>query len=316
METSIKASILVTLFGAVVGGVISFGPWILDRITAPKAEIEYRVLEGPPIPLQGEFKKTYVLNVRNTGSKEINSVVCVIRLNRGKIDEASHSETMGVKISEKRNGPEYVIEAQNLNPSETINLAVLYTVLSSDITPEVAVRGIGAVVKKAPEPNRNEQNVSILTVMIGVLAAAIIPIWFIRIRSVLGIGLAGGKSYDSGNRSENLQYIFGRLGLLDWFIAHARANDRISYRGVADNIAAQIDSVDADKRRTFLKAIKAILVIGNINENSRQVVKRAIRIIEKDKYSDDEIKMIESMMVKGDPIKLRDNIDQVLSKLS
>src|SRR5438128_7955278 len=79
--------------------------------TLEEAALTYSVSGSPVLPGAGVAKQIYVIEVRNTGKKEVANALAEVKLNVGKIEESASEASPGPKLKEERKDASFSVSA-------------------------------------------------------------------------------------------------------------------------------------------------------------------------------------------------------------
>ena len=88
--------------------------------TTKAPALSYSVVESPILPIQNKYKQIYVIEVHNTGKKEVLNVASIVEITKGEIEEAAYEAPRGLKLTEKKSPSSYFVEIPFLNPEENL----------------------------------------------------------------------------------------------------------------------------------------------------------------------------------------------------
>lgn len=280
---------VITCIFTIVAGLATY------YFTTRSPNLVFSVSEGPVLPILGEYKQIHVLEVRNTGRREVLDVLAQVSI-LGRIDESSFQGSAGLKPVERKQPTTYEVEVPMLNPGEYFGLAIMVTVPTVSAKPLIAVRGVGvAGVQQDPGVPENKKDEILPTVLVGALAA--VSGIFISISPLLrrflrtpGGGFLQEAFFSSGDlgpfdRNEMVALILARCGLPRLGRMIRFAPSEVSFRGTSDLLFSEAISRPGADRKPYIKALKCMLLIGWMNEASRSVVEYSIRALEGESHN-------------------------------
>lgn len=254
-KTAVITAVLTGVF-TVLAGVITY--WF----TTKEPAISYSVIAGPAIAGAGSTKRIYVVEVRNSGSKEVAQTLVQLALKSGELTEVASEATPGVKLTEEKTARQIDIHADMLNPGDTLKVSLLMSLVPPESEPKVTVRAPG--IQAVADSDKRDGPFSLskpsgLIVLLAPALAAVMSSFLLLSRSALGrkLGLKGiGPGID---KSELIAYICGVCGLTDE-AGHLRfAGSEISYRGAADYLRHQA------MRATYVERENTRLLFGQFS---------------------------------------------------
>jgi len=133
------------IVSALLGIVVSvLGSVILGRLQAREPHLVYWSTEALPFSGQNGNVSIYQVSVSNDGKKEISDVGCVIRVLGAKVDQYKVTANPLLNASTSISNDSVNIQIPNLNPSESVQIALLVTSsMTLPVRPEILARGKG-----------------------------------------------------------------------------------------------------------------------------------------------------------------------------
>lgn len=135
-KTAVITAVLTGVF-TVLAGVATY--WF----TTKEPALSYSVIAGPAVSGAGGTKRIYVVEVRNSGSKEVAQTLVQLALKTGELTEVAAEATPGVKMTEEKTARQIDIRADMLNPGDTVKLSLLMSLVPPETEPIVTVRAPG-----------------------------------------------------------------------------------------------------------------------------------------------------------------------------
>ncbi len=133
--------IISALLGIVVSVIVAL---ILGRLQAREPHLVYWSTEALPFSGQNGNVSIYQISVSNDGKQEISDVACVIRVPGAKVDQYKVMANPLLNASTSISNDSVNIQIPNLNPSESVQIALLVTSsLTLPLHPEILARGKG-----------------------------------------------------------------------------------------------------------------------------------------------------------------------------
>ena len=312
IKTAVITAVLTGVF-TVLAGIATY--WF----TTKEPSLSYSVIAGPAVPGAGGTKRIYVVEARNSGSKEIAQTLVQIALKSGELTEVAAEATPGVKLTEEKTARQIDLRADMLNPGDTVKLSLLMSLVSPEAEPKVTVRAPG--VQAVSDSSKSNGPFSLLKPS-GLLSlfvpafAAVMSTFLLLSRSVLGRKLGLGGAGSGIDQSEMVAYICGACGLAHE-AEHLRfGGSRVSYRGAADYLRHRaMNASDGDKVR-YETALRAILLVTSIAGPSLESVRWAIDSVAQSKITDTDFKAFRKRAVSegADPARWRALVDAHVSE--
>ncbi|MBI6636182.1 hypothetical protein YA0871_26385 [Pseudomonas paralactis] len=258
--------------------------WITNK--AP--EMVYTLAGGPSFSTPEGVKRIFVLEINNSGTKEIKNTYVQLALPNGEFSEVAADATAGVKITEAKSKSTFELRADLLNPNDTIKLSFLTAQQTDKSEPKITVRAPGLNATDASEKSKTSTSSYLFGIftLIAVLAQLL--------SSFVTTKYKKNKSENSGARlkSDELSaYIFGASGLRSEI-----SNIKTSFRGVADLLGALGRESEKYKIQA-LAALKAHLLIKHVHVASLAVFRYNISLLSEKPISDTEFNELRSKAI-------------------
>lgn len=255
--------------------------WLTNK--AP--EMSYTLAGGPSFSTPEGVKRIFVLEINNSGSKEIKNTYVRLALPNGEFSEVAADATAGVVLTETKSKSTFELRADILNPSDTIKLSFLTAQQTDKTEPQITVRAPGLNATDASGKSKGSTSSYLFWAFTAIAVVAQLLSSFVTGK------YKSNKSKNSGSRLKNNElsaYIFGVCGLQSEI-----SNISTSFRGVADLLGAL--SRRSEKYRVqALVALKAHFLVKHIHEASLAVFRYNIALLSDSPISDDEYNEIRS----------------------
>ena len=310
MKQTIIAAIITGLF-TIAAGVGTY--WFTQKEPA----LTYSVVGSPILPGTGDAKQIYVIEVRNTGRREVSNALAEVGLRSAKIEESASESSPGLKLKEEKRDSSFSVNADTINPGEYMKLSLLLSSKSGEFSPSVIVRAPG-VNASLLDPGKKSESVEKLPILLSALAATFSvligasPI----VRRILGFSpMSIRMAAASLDQNEVSSYICARAGLDEESRLFRFSLSDCSYRGAADFLMFQGLKSEESVRPKYIAALKAFLLNERMSDVSIASIKRAIRILSSEPFEEASLtKLTSSAIGEGDdPAELRNRIDSFLA---
>src|SRR5216683_5529564 len=131
------------IISALLGIVVSvLGAVILGKLQAREPHLMYWSTEALPFSGQNGNVSIYQISVSNDGKQEISDVACAIRVQGAKLDQYKVTASPLLNASTSISNDSVNIQIPNLNPSESVQIALLVTSSTTPPQhPEILARG-------------------------------------------------------------------------------------------------------------------------------------------------------------------------------
>lgn len=310
-KTAVVTAVLTGVF-TVLAGLATY--WI----TSKDPELSYTVAGGPSLPVNSGTKRIFVVEVRNSGKKEIPQVFLQISVPDGELSEVASEVSAGVKLVEDKNAKRTEARADLLNPNDVVKVSFLASLPSTSSEPTVAVRAPGVIaINKSTKAESlfSKDNPQTLLVLLTTAMTAVLSSLFLLTRSRLGRAVGLGLGNASLNQSELCAYICDTLGLHDDAHELRLAGDAVSYRGAADYLLSRARRQPLELQPKYDLALQALLIRKSLPEPTVTVLRHSIGALLGRELSDAEYKKLQELAVDEEdhPLQWRKTIQSLVS---
>ena len=304
--TNLKKTVLYAIIPAVIAGLFSFAPKLYDLITVEKAELTYNITDGPALEDGNNFKKIYSITILNNGKKTLSNIQAEL-LTDGKIEKIQIQDSSGLKPSITETSKSLSIAILKLHPKENLGISAMLQVPNSSNTIEFNLRSDEIVGSANISPEEEEKR-SKKTDMLGAILASV-SVFLMVILVFSGKSSFLKRLSRHGDREDNLYYIALRLNIYELKEEIYKSNNKLTYMRASDFLM-QIGKEQENNKDKCIRALKCLLLIGNIASWSKLIIKRNLK--ELDNTIDDKtIAEIEKVSKKiSGIIDMRDEIDK------
>lgn len=292
--------------------------------TTKEPALTYTVTGGPVLASALGTKRIFVVDVRNSGKKEIAQTLIQLALKGGELGEISAEATAGVRLTEEKKLQQVDIQADLLNPGDSVKVAFLASLPSPDLEPRVTVRAPG--VQGISETKSRDEFLSLngskgtLLLLLPPIAAVLISVLLASFaKTRVGARVIGKIIIPSSsiNQSEISAYVCGACGLIDEASALRFGGGKITYRGAADYLRHRaLASQSSQHRKKFETALRAFLLSDTISFVSADSIRWAVSALATSPMSDIEFDELRRNAVHEgkDPALWRERIDAFVEK--
>lgn len=248
-------------------------------ITNKSPEMVYTLAGGPSFSTPEGVKRIFVLEVNNSGSKEIKNAYIQLALQNGEFSEVAADASAGVKITETKAKSTFELHADLLNPSDTIKLSFLTAQQNENSEPKITVRAPGLNATDASGKSKTSTSSYLFGIFTLIAVSAQLLSSFVTTK------YKKNKSENSGTRLKNDElsaYIFCTCGLQSEI-----SNIRTSFRGVADILGA-LGLKNEKYKIQAIAALKAHILIKHMHKASLAVFRYNISRLSEKPISDVE----------------------------
>lgn len=266
-KTAIITAVLTGVF-TIVAGIATY--WF----TTKEPELSYSVIGGPALSNALGSKRIFVVEVRNTGRKEVTQTFVQISVKNGELSELTSEASVGVKLVQEKTPQVAELKADLMNPDDALKVSFLASMQSAGSEPTVVVRapGVSAVAAQSTLDSRlSLDSAKTLPFVIVPALAAVLSTFLFSSRSRLVQRIAPSSS--GLHQSELSAYICGACGLFTEADQIRFGGSEISYRGVADFLHRRAKQAPNVERNRYVTAIRALLLVSRIAESSRKTIR-------------------------------------------
>jgi hypothetical protein len=308
MSDSIKSAII----GAVLAAMLSIlTGLVIYWLTTNKAELNYSIAKGPDISAATGRKQIYVIEVSNSGSKEVSDVMLQVSIKNGEFSETRTEVSPGIALKENKTPGKVELRADLLNPTDTVKLAFLAS-LSSGEEPIVTVRAPGV---KAISSSKNGSDkpeffdpLRLLAVIAPTLAAVLGT--FLAIARVGLFGRVMGSTRPL-NQSEISAYIFECFGIREEANLIRQAGSSASFRGIGDILRGRARGQGVEVVAKYEKCLRALIIFSGATKSSLSVIRHSLDSISSNNLTEEEYSQLlrDRVRESDDPVAWRKKVD-------
>ena len=306
-KTAIITAVITGLF-TVIAGVTTY------LITTKEPELAYSVVGGPTLSSANGSKRIFVVEVRNSGRKEIAQTLVQLSLQSGELSEVASEASPGVKLIEEKGQRQVEIHADMLNPGDLVKVSFLTSLLPANAEPKIVVRAPG--VQATAESQKRDDFFgkgkstglfALLASALGAVTSSFLIVSRSRIARKLGVPSVGS----SIDQSEVGAFVCGACGLFEESDRLRFGGSEISYRGTADYLRHRALQVPPEERAKYSIALRALLLNKVISSRSFSTIRAAIDAVGHDPLDDTEYNQIlEQAIDEGDePVVWRTKVE-------
>lgn len=306
-KTAILTAILTGVF-TVLAAIATY--WLTNKVP----ELTYTVAGGPSLAATAGSKRIFVVEVKNSGGKEIAQTYLQLTLPSGEFSEVASEASPGVKITEEKSQKQIEIRADLLNTGDSIKVSFLTLASSLGSEPRVTVRAPGVTATEQSNTSKNllskEDPKSLILVVATTLAAILSS--FLLLLPKLGLAAKLGiKGLRKGIEPHELcAYVCAVSGLHKEADNIRFSGNEISFRGTADYLKhrAQIDSLE--NRYKYVGALRLLLLTKCQKESMKIISNYISEMTGKDFDVNSLEKLEKTALFEGDnPSEWRKTID-------
>ena len=316
-ESTTKTAIITAVFTGVftvVAGIVTY--WLTNK----EPELSFSVVGGPSLAGTTGTKRIFVVEVRNSGRKEIAQTLVQLTLQGGELSEVASEASPGVKLTEEKTPRQVDIRADSLNPGDLVKVSFLTSLVSPNTEPKVVVRapGVQAIAQSEKRDGlfakgKPSDLLALLAAALGAVMSSFLILSRSRISRKLGLP-SPGSSID---QSEVGAFVCGACGLFEESDRLRFGGSEISYRGTADYLRHRALRAAPEERPKYSAALRALLLNRAISTISFSAIRAAIDVVGTKKFSDTEFNQLRGQAIdEGDePVVWREKVEAYVRTL-
>lgn len=308
-----KKVILFAIIPAFIAGIFSIAPKAYDIVMQPKANLEYKITEGPGLELNGKWRKVVSINNINSGKLTLKNLQSELVIKNGIIEASTVNDNIGLNPNLTTKPWEINVQINNLHPSENFSVSAMVLLDNPNVDMVFnirsdEVRGL-EIENEPPESNKKMDLLSAFLAGFSVFIMAILML----LSSRTGKGLFP-LTLILGSKQDALFYITVRNNITTLSDHLKLSNQNLSYLHTADIFLAEGLKESIERRVPFINALKCLLLVKNIAEKSMKVVIRNISILEDQTMTEKDVELLRSNAVDVDDVfKFREKIEDYLA---
>lgn len=306
-KTAVVTAVLTGIF-TVAAGVATY--WL----TTKEPELSYSVAGGPALAASTGSKRIFVVELRNSGRKEVSQAMVHLSVKQGELTETASEASAGVKLTEERTSRQVEIRADLLNPGDIVKVSTLISLNGPSSEPDVVVRapGIQAIQESGVREGlfSKKKLPDFASLMVAAIAAVLSSFAMLsgsRIGRRLGIPALAS----SLKQAEIGAYVCGACGLHEEAEQLRFGGADTSYRGIADYLRHRAQRFPSSQRSAYSTALRALLLTKGYSSDSVQAIRAAIDVIEESKVTEEEFTKLRNAATEegSSPVAWREHID-------
>jgi hypothetical protein len=305
-----------TIITAVITGAFTIVTGLATYwLTTKEPGLTFSVVGGPTlIGSAGSSKRIFVVEVRNTGRKEIAQTLVQLSLQVGELAEVAFEASPGVKLVEEKTQRQVEIRADLLNPGDFVKVSFLTALTSPNTEPKVVVRAPGVQALSEPKKSKglfagdkSSDWVLLLAAALGSVVGSVV----VSTRRLISRKLGLKSSGTSIDQSEVGAFVCGVCGLFEESDQLRFAGSEISYRGIADYLRYRAFQASLEERSKYEIALRALLLNKAISTISLSTIREAIDVLAGEKMTDAEFEHLRHQAVRegDDPMAWRATVE-------
>lgn len=274
-KTAVITAIITGVF-TVIAGLATY--WV----TTKEPELSYTVVGGPTLSVTAGSKRIFVVEVRNSGKKEIQQTYVQLTLNSGELSEVATEASPGVKLIEDKGQKQIALTADMLNPGDLVKISFLTALSSSDSEPRVVVRapGVKAIDVSAGKSDLLDQKFKRLSLLLIPALAAVLTSFLLLFRKS---PFAQIPNFASAlvrlHQSEMAAFICCSCQLQEEADLLRFGGSEVTFRGTADYLLQRAKKAKATDQYKYIVALKALLLSNPLANSSIEIIRHSIEEI-------------------------------------
>lgn len=289
-KTAVVTAVLTGIF-TVVAGIATY--WI----TTKEPELAFTVASGPSLPATGGTKRIFVVEVRNSGKKEIAQTLIQLSLANGELSEVVSEASPGVRITQEKAPKKIDINADLLNPGDLVKVSFLTALSAPEAEPRVVVRapGVSAIDQSKKKGFFAEEGKKDLPLLLAPALAAVLSTFLLLSRSSLARRLGLPSVSNDLHQSEISSFICASCQLDEEATLLRFGGSEITYRGTADFLVHRARLASPHERPKYTTALRSLLMLRRIHESTVDAIRFAIEKLSGNVVSDEEFKALQKL---------------------
>lgn len=302
--SSVNKLILYAIIPALIAGLFSIAPKLYDIATEPNAKLTYTVTRGPDLESKGQYRRITSVRVLNSGKKALHNVQAEIKLPFGSFESFRVQESSGLRPNIRESKNAISTEIDTLHPREDLTVVAMELIPDVNTVAQFRLRSDEVLGEQEFWSGGKKKPLELFG---GILSG---------ISVFLTVVLLWLKRYISftPEREDHLFYLLMRQGLTEITDKIKFSKDPVTYLRTADILLDLGLRGDDETRGKCLRALKCLLLIGDIAPSSRKVVEENIQKLSGKSYSSEEVASIKKHATSRlDSSKARETIDKYIS---
>jgi hypothetical protein len=304
-----KKLILFAIIPAIITGIMSFAPKLYDIIKEPKAKLIYDQVVSIPVQYEGGYIRTLRVETENVGKRPLNNLSASIVFKNGVIQTKELSNPIGLKTIEKSDSKVYSVQVESFLPGDYITINAILWAKSKDSMPIFNARTQKIIAQPKEEKLIFSNTEKKSNIMGSFLASGTVFVMVIItvIRRKKGLRLPmPGLSY----KEDAIRYIFAKAQIPKDESRQIWESYGTTYINAGDILLSYGLKKDASERKIVIESLKCFLLVKSISRTSQEAIINNIKILERDAFSEENIKELISQSVNVDDVmKFRNKID-------
>jgi hypothetical protein len=268
-------------------------------LTTKEPELSYSVIGGPTLTVtsdskSAELKQIFVVEVNNTGKKEVSQTLIQFVMPNGTLSEIGSEASPGVKIQQTKMANQVELVADSLNPGDVVKVSLLVTLNGVSSEPRVAVRAPGVQATKKTTEKADQGNWGkILSIPVGSAALAIALTWAFSLRKSGPLRISS-----SLDQHEIIAFICEQCGLYEEASKFRFSANEPSYRGSADYLLCQAKRSEPGRKNFYRTALLTMLLVEGINPVSEENIRYAVGEISDEPMTEADFSQVKALAMR------------------
>lgn len=270
MKIEIKQVLLYAIAPALIAGLFSIAPKLYEVATEPKAVLQYTLVLGPKITVDGSLQQVVSARVSNSGKRTLTSLRGELSIPGGTVVAASIENGSGLPIDSKQSSDKVVVTVPKMLEGENFSIAALLKSNQTGIQPALLLRSEEALGKQELPTTSAFKDIR-LTILSALLAA-------LSVLAMALFALTKLKRATLPSKRNAILYI-ARATQLDSLVQTVQREDDITYMDFADMLLALGRGSDEDSKRNAIAGLKCLLAIEGMADLSRNIARRDLEVL-------------------------------------
>src|SRR5574340_464365 len=128
-----KKVILFAIIPALIAGIFSIAPKAYDIFMQPKANLEYKITDGPGLELSGKWRKVVSVKNTNSGKLTLKNLQSELIVKNGIIEASTVKDNVGLHPTISTNQSKVDVKINNLHPNENFSVSAMVLLDSPNV---------------------------------------------------------------------------------------------------------------------------------------------------------------------------------------
>jgi hypothetical protein len=271
MKIELKQVLLYAITPALIAGLFSIAPKLYEVATEPRAVLQYTLVLGPAITVDGSLQQVVSARVSNSGKRTLTSLRGELSIPGGTVVASSIENGSGLPIDSKQSSDKVVVSVPKILEGEAFFISALLKSNKTGNQPTFLLRS-EETLGKQEQPTTSAFKDIRPTLLSALLAA-------LSVLTMALFALIRLKSAILPTKRNAILYI-ARATKLDSFVqAVLREGDDITYMDFADMLLALGREGDEESKSSAIAGLTCLLALESMANHSRNIAKRNLEVL-------------------------------------